>query len=782
MSDIGYMPPGMMPPGMMPPGMMPPDPSMMMGGMDPSMMGPPPPPPFEPPQEDPDADPMLGFDPELLLTKFKRWWDDDVRHWDSWRKRATEDFSFAALDQWTQAEKDLLEEELRVPIVFDRIGPIVESVLGQQVANRQEARYIPREPGDVKVNELLTGAAEWFRDQSNADSEETAAFKDVLICGLGCVETTLDYEADPEGAPRVEQIDIMEMLADCNARKTNLRDARRLWRLKTVPLEEAQSMFPDFEATELDAAWAILDLPTASKGDASTGADGSGRRSYSGVERTEDEIDTDGYVTLVEVQWYERETFYRIIDPLTGEEAELDEDAYDTFMSRAPSLTPLLVKLGMSPVRKGVRQTRKVFYKAFIGSVILEIKHTIDPDRFNYQFITGYKDRNKGVWIGLVTKMKDPQRWANKWLSQTLHILNSQAGAGMMMEEEQRLDPSNWETEWTRPNSLVRFRSGALTGGKIQAKPQAQFPQGYSLLMEFAGNAVREASGVNLEQLGMREAVQPGVLEYQRRQSGVQVLSGLFDALRLYRYDNARLILVILQDHLSDGRLIRIAGEGNEQLVPLTRDKTIGAYDIIVDEAPTSPNQKEATWQVIMALMPYFGEMVTSNPQVAGLVLGASPLPSSLVESLKEAMTPPEPTPEEQESQQLQLESQRQLVRGMGAEAGKDEAQKTNYEAMAHLNEMKAQEEMQGGTYLVDQAQAEHYRALAQMHEARARETMQKMIRERAMPLPVPPVRPLGGLPTGIGRSPRPPAPPVRPFMGQQMPPNPFAGPLPGPF
>src|SRR3954464_9219953 len=80
----------------------------------------------------------------------------------------------------------------------------------------------------------------------------------MVVCGMGWTETRLDYEDDPDGAPKVERRDPLEMVWDSTARKRNLVDMRRLFHVcRNIPIEEARALCPndDFEDADYDASW-----------------------------------------------------------------------------------------------------------------------------------------------------------------------------------------------------------------------------------------------------------------------------------------------------------------------------------------------------------------------------------------------------------------------------------------------------------------------------------------------------------------------------------------------
>ncbi len=197
-------------------------------------------------------------DQEALFRKLKGWFLADYDQQAEWREAAREDFAFTSGDQLSESDKQKLRDMSRPIIVMNRVEPIIDSVSGSEVANRQQVQFIPRKQGDVEVNEVLTSAAKWFRDQCDAEDEESDAFREMVVCGMGWTETRLDYEDDPDGAPRVERRDPLEMVWDSTARKRNLVDMRRLFHVcRNIPIEEARALCPndDFEDADYNASW-----------------------------------------------------------------------------------------------------------------------------------------------------------------------------------------------------------------------------------------------------------------------------------------------------------------------------------------------------------------------------------------------------------------------------------------------------------------------------------------------------------------------------------------------
>jgi hypothetical protein len=206
----------------------------------------------------------------------------------------------------------------------------------------------------------------------------------------------------------------------------------------------------------------------------------------------------------------------------------------------------------------------------------------------------------------------------------------------------------------------------------------------------FALQAIPRVTGINIEMMGMsgsnpsspndpRTASQ----EYQRRQSATIILAGLFDSLRRYRRITGRLLLYLITEFLQDGRLIRIVGQDVDRYVPLIHDPNVVEYDVIVDDAPSAPSQKELVWNSMVQMLPML-QGINPPPQVMLTLLDYSPLPASLVAKIKLAMQqaaqnapPPPPDPMQlviaEKTADVQANQQRHMANLLARKAEKDQ-------------------------------------------------------------------------------------------------------------
>jgi hypothetical protein len=524
-------------------------------------------------------------------------------------------------------------------------------VAGMEINGRHEVTFIPRNTSDTAINEVLSAASKWMADGCDAEDEESSAFEDTCTCGMGWTENRLDYETDWKGKYVEEKVSPFEMYWDRTAKKKNLSEARRMARVRKMPLGDAMQLFPGYDQAQLDAVWAVDNVYGATKT-----LEEKRRREENTTEST---YDDQREVTIVHMQWYEREYYWKVANLQNNTVVELSEGEFRMFKLRMAGLP------GGEQGYTSVKLPRRVFKQAFMGGVMLaqrqpdgsEQRNYDSPvkDQFIWKCITGELDLVHGTWFGLVKVMEDPQRWANKWLSQTLHILNSTAKGGIMAEEDAFPDMHEAEDKWARPDTIAWLARGALSGGKVAPKPGQGISEPHVKMMEYAISSIRDTTGINLELLGQKDANQPGILEQYRKQAGMTILATLFDSLRRFRKQIGLIRLYYLQNYLADGRLVRVVGPEGAQALPLLRDKCLGTYDAVVDDTPTSPNMKEANWAVIQPMIAAFKDQLAANPIVLTSLLEYSPLPARVVEMLKTFATQNKDDPEAQQLKQLNI-------------------------------------------------------------------------------------------------------------------------------
>jgi hypothetical protein len=546
------------------------------------------------PQFDAQSTPSEGdTGDDALLAMFDRWDVLLLAKWSAWREEAKQCYDFAAGHQWDPADRAALAENNKLPVVFNITAPTLDAVTGAEIQNRQQVQYYPREVGDQGVSDALTQGAQYCNDESNGDQEDSEAFYDTLICGVGWTESAPEIDGS-EMHIRKERTDPLEIMADPSSRKPNFADARYLKREQPMSRDD----FEDYAAE--------LGVSDASP-DGYTGGLGAGKRltvvnpqqrythGMLGSSAGADEV------VVCEWQWWEKHSVF--LAPLPSQQ--------DQNVIKVGKLQPsdLAEALKLNPGMPHTHSSEKVYYRAIVADGRVLFKEQLQEGDFRYKAITGKRDRNAGTWFGLVRPMMDPQRFTNKLYSEILHIVRTNANGGLLMEEDAVADIKNFEGTWAAADKITWVRPGSLSnaqGPKVTPKTPPPISPSLFQLMEFAKDMIQACTGVNEEILGLVGREQPGVLEQQRKQAAYGLLSTFFDAKRRYQREQGRLLLAQMRLYLPDDKLVRIVDKGTAAYVPLARTLEAQEYDIIVDEAPAGPNQKAKVMAVLGPLLPEF--------------------------------------------------------------------------------------------------------------------------------------------------------------------------------
>jgi hypothetical protein len=604
-----------------------------------------------------------------ILECTRDWFKDAKDHQRDWRNEAKENYDFYAGRQWTDDEQAEMEEQLRPPITFNRIQPMVAAVKGQFINNRLEMRYYPREQGDVQVNEMLTGAAQWADDECDAEDELTEVFEDLCITGMGWSETRISYDEDMDGKIHTaERVSPLEMYWDHTAKRKNLGDAKYLMRGRWISRKEAETRWTELKGKDFTET---SDEPLWDEDEGFQEPHDAAKAHFYENDFSQWYNKHKDQVFVVQVQWWEHAPTYRVADPATGKLIEIDDERFS-------KLKDALEEQGI----KYIRQLKKVYYEAFVvGPFVVDAGDSPCPNAFTLRCVTGKRDAQKKHWFGLVRGMVDPQRWANKFYSDIEDMITSNRLGGAFIEQSALVDPRQAEEIWNDPNPLIQVQDGAISRGAIMERNPINYPQGMDRMMEWAVNALPAVTGINLEMMGFADRDQPNVLEVQRKKSALGVLADLFDSMRRFNKERARVVLYFIQEYISDGRLIRILGENNkEQYVPLWKDPEARRYDVVVDEAASSVNQKEETFAVLMQLAPFLTSAGIPPPVET---LDYLPLPASFTAAWKQQLEPKPP------SKMEQVAVQRQIAEAKEAET---EAPLNMAEARKKMAEAEAQE------------------------------------------------------------------------------------------
>lgn len=488
------------------------------------------------------------------------------------------DEGFVDHEQWTETERELIEELGHVPSTINVVATTINWLLGTERRGRTDYKILPRRKEGGASAEKKSQLLKYIADVNRSEFAWSRAFADAMKAGVGWVECGV--QADDEGEPIYERYESWRnILHDSAAQEFDLSDARFLFRFKWMDVDTAAAFFADkaemiSQSSEnaVDVARDAIYDPSQTHEDY---LDGYGSGTHSGRL----ELSERKRVRMIEA-WVKLPVKEKRIKG-----GDFRGEIYDEYSAGHTEE----IEAGRAEVVE--RVTSRVFVVIFTSNGI--VWHSRSPYRHNqlpFTPIWAYRRASNQLPYGVVRGLRDLQRDVNKRHAHALFLLVSQT---IIMDEGAVRDVDALEEEINRPTSIIEKRPGYhLELGKDKELSPAHLD-----FMSRSINLIQATSGVTDESLGRETNATSGRAVIARQEQGALSTAPLFDNLRFARQVAGEKMVSLMEQFMEEKKQFRIT---NKRGTPeyITINDGLPENDIIRTKADFIIS--EAAWQATL--------------------------------------------------------------------------------------------------------------------------------------------------------------------------------------
>ena len=587
-------------------------------------------------------------------------------------------------DQWDEFDMQELDDQGRPALTINTILPTINAVLGEQSTKKADITFKPRGGGNQEVADVLTKVYQQIADNNKLEWIENQVFSDGLIQDRGYFDVRIDFSDHIQGEVRIEAKDPLDILIDPDAKHYDTRTWNEIFETKWMSVDEIEETYGQDKADKLRM---LAETGTT------LGADS--------MEFEEERYgDTDEYnygqqypgdpdsarmlrsIRVIERQYYKLKDCMYYLDPVTGDMRDVPQNwskkKRETFADQ----------YGLDILSKTVRKVR---WTVTADTVVLfddwsPYKHFTIVPYFPYF--------RRGKPFGMVRNLLSPQEQLNKITSQELHIVNTTANSGWIVENGSLsgMTADDLEEHGAETGLVLEFNRGSTPPAKI---PPNQIPTGLDRLGQKAAANIKQISGITDAMLGQDSAEVSGVAIQAKQNRGSMLLQVPLTNLAKSRQYLAEAILGLIQGYYTEERVIQITDESDpykprrelrvNQMTPegqVINDLQLGEYDVVVSSAPARDNFDEMQFAEAISLrqvgVPIPDDMIVEYSHLSRK--------ADVADRIRKMQGTGPLSPEQIQMQKFQMEAQ---IRSTQLEIAKLEAEVANIQTMAAVNVAK---------------------------------------------------------------------------------------------
>jgi len=577
-------------------------------------------------------------------------------------------------DQWDLDDQAMLESEGRPSLTINTILPTVNTILGEQSTRRADVQFKPRRGAQQDVADVLTKVYMQIADNNKLDWVEQQVFSDGLIMdGRGYFDVRMDFKDHVEGEVRITAKDPLDILIDPDAKDYDPKTWNEVFETKWMTLDEIEELYGKKKSEELRFI--------AENGN-SFGRDSIEyeENRYGDIEPADDMfgatvVDEDDYknvksLRVVERQHKKMSRVFCFVDPTTGDQRE-SPDAWPEAKSKK-----FAKQYGLNLITK---MKRKVRWTVTCDKTVLHD----DWSPYNeFTIVPFFAYFRRGRPFGVIRNLISPQEQLNKIASQELHIVNTTANSGWMVESGSLvgMTPDDLEEHGAETGLVLEYARGTTPPQKITPNT---IPTGLDRIGQKAAVNIKAISGVNDSMLGSDSAEVSGVAMREKSARGAVMIQVPLDNLKKARQYLAEKVLNLVQTFYSEQRVLQITNETDplkpreevtvNEMTPEGRvinDLTIGEYDVVITSAPARDSFDEVQFAEALNLR----QVGVAIPDDAIIEYSHLTKKGELAKRIR-MMTGVEQSPEQQEAaaaaQQMQMQAEQLTLAKLDAEVKK---------------------------------------------------------------------------------------------------------------
>jgi hypothetical protein len=502
------------------------------------------------------------------------------------KAKLAENFYLGGGRQWNDDMRNTLQDAGKPWLEENIIFSTVNTVLGYQTQSRMDIAYKPREALDQDVSDILTKLSMYVLNDQKYTWAESEVFADGIIQSRGYFDIRMDFDDNMFGNIKISTLDPMDVMPDPNAKSYDPDKWDDVVIAKWITLDEIKQTFGK-------KAYESVKQYYGNNGgsDRDWGDDGyevqrnKFAEFYTFAAYYTDSTETQ-HVRLLERQYKQLELREFWYDTATG-------DFYPTPDGMNEREKKKVAKTNKYDIVKKLSQ--RVRWTVSTRDVVL---HDDWSPYDTFTVVPYFPYFRRGVTVGLVDNLISTQEMLNKVFSQILHVVNTTANSGWMVEQNSltNMDVEDLEDVGSQTGLVLEYKTGRKPPEKIQPNT---IPTGLKDLVTTGIDLIRMISGVSETfQGGKGPEVSGAAIQSRVHQSAIQLASPIDN---LYRTRNilACKLLKLIQQFYTEERMYVITSdsedEEDEQLVinkklsddTYINDVTIGKYDVVVADVPT---------------------------------------------------------------------------------------------------------------------------------------------------------------------------------------------------